>query len=611
MSSERFVQSHIKQLPLFQRLPDDQLQLIANITEVLRFEPGMIVFQEGSPAQGLFMFIAGRGILSRLEPNTAPTGPRMIDEPVGEVNANEYVGETSLFVQTTENTTLRVVESAVILFLSHQRLVALLASHPELRTNLGAQRGDQHKLIKSLFKGQRTDEVVLQIFRRHWWAFGRFFWVPLVLATLFVVGAVLLTGSPVLALGLAGMALIIPGGVMFLLYLDWTNDTIVVTDQRVVRVETKLMRFESTLSEIPLDRVIEVSVGIPPGDAAAQFFNYATVTVKAAEPSPGLVLTMLSNSNEVRKVIFENRDRVKQMMEEQSKRVVQSEVDRVLGLNETSFAPVASVNPAGILNPSKPSAFSFSPVRMKFTNENGETVYRKHWSIWLARVTPPIILIMVCMGIIIATIFLPQNALGPLGIIVPVFIILLALVWLYSADWDWRNDEFILGDEVITLIQKRPLLLHNEIDQVRLDQVDSVVSDVRGIINNLLQRGDVRISLVGSDDKVLVALHNPQEIQAEISQRQARRRMQIQQGDAERQRESIAEYLAAYHDRVAPRDIATAQPLPQTQPQRTTTQTVPIARDVPTQAIEPPPQAIRDAVRPPRVPRMRPNDLPP
>ncbi len=611
MSSERFVQSHIKQLPLFQRLPDDQLQLIANISEVLRFEPGVIVFQEGAPAQGLFMFVAGRGILSRMEPNTAPTGPRMIDEPVGEVNANEYVGETSLFVETQENTTLRVVESAVILFLSRQRLVSLLASHPELRTNLGAQRGDQHRLIQSLFKGQRTDEVVLQVFRRHWWAFGRFFWVPLVLATLLVVGAVLLTGSPVLALGLAGMALIIPGGVMFLLYIDWTDDTIIVTDQRVVRVENRLLHFETMISEIPLDRVIEVSIGVPPGDAAAQFFNYATVTVKASEPSPGLVLTMLSNAQEVRKVIFENRDRVKQMMEEQSRRVVQSEVDRVLGLNETSFAPVASINPAAILHPSPPSTFSFSPVRMKFTNENGETVYRKHWSVWLAHVTPPIILIMVCVGIVIATIFLPQNALGALGIVVPVFVILLALAWLYSADWDWRNDEFILGDDVITLINRRPLLLHNVVDQIRLDQVDSVVSDVRGILNNLLQRGDVHISLVGADDKILTSLHNPQEIQAEISQRQARKRMARQQAEAERQRESISDYLAAYHDRVAPRDLATAQPVPQTQPTRATTQTVPIARDVPTQVVEPPPQAIRDAVRPPRVPRMRPNDLPP
>src|SRR5690349_16519290 len=117
--AERFIQSHIRRMLLFESLPDDQLEIVANAFQVLRFEPGALVFRQGQPGQGLFYFVAGRALLTRFEQDGSATRTEVM---VGEITENEYVGEATLFGETIEPASLRVVESSVVLFLTRQRL---------------------------------------------------------------------------------------------------------------------------------------------------------------------------------------------------------------------------------------------------------------------------------------------------------------------------------------------------------------------------------------------------------------------------------------------------------------------------------------------------------
>ena len=88
--AERFVQSHIRNLPLFEQLSPPQIGVLANIVQVLRFEPGQLVVQEGQPTQGLFLFVSGRGILTRRAPNG-------MEESIGSVESGQYVDEIALY----------------------------------------------------------------------------------------------------------------------------------------------------------------------------------------------------------------------------------------------------------------------------------------------------------------------------------------------------------------------------------------------------------------------------------------------------------------------------------------------------------------------------------
>jgi hypothetical protein len=59
--ADRFIQSHIRQLPLFEQLSPPQIGLLSNIVQLLRLEPGQLALQEGQPTQGMFLFVSGRG----------------------------------------------------------------------------------------------------------------------------------------------------------------------------------------------------------------------------------------------------------------------------------------------------------------------------------------------------------------------------------------------------------------------------------------------------------------------------------------------------------------------------------------------------------------------
>ena len=64
-------------------------------------------------------------------------------------------------------------------------------------------------------------------------------------------------------------------------------------------------------------------------------------------------------------------------------------------------------------------------------------------------------------------------------------------------DWDWRNDLYIISDDTITLVHKRPFFLQSLRDQILVERIDNVESVTRGIVAALLKYGDVRMSLGG------------------------------------------------------------------------------------------------------------------
>ncbi|MCA9911412.1 MAG: hypothetical protein KC519_22315 [Anaerolineae bacterium] len=184
------------------------------------------------------------------------------------------------------------------------------------------------------------------------------------------------------------------------------------------------------------------------------------------------------------------------------------------------------------------------------------------------------------------------------GLIVAGIMFIFGLVWFYLADWDWRHDMLVIGHDTITIIHKRPLWLQNETEQIRLYQVDNVVSEVNGVLDHLLKRGNIRISLVGSDiadAKRFNTVGDPQKVQGEISRRLAELHDQGASGGISSQ--AIAEYLAAYHQRVTG---AAASSAPDNAPYSAPAYTPPPA-DVP------PPQ-VRDGSRPPNIPRRRTDD---
>jgi hypothetical protein len=580
-SNNRFVQSHLRRLPLFARLDEEQLNAVAGIVQVARVEPGTLLVQQGQPAQALFLFVSGRALLTRM----APDG---VEEQVGSIGVGQYIGQETLYMERIEPQSLRVVESAVVLVVPKQSLAALIVQSPALRANIGMQPPELRRTVR-IFNGQREGETVHHVFKRHWWAFGRQLWFPLLIATALLVGAGLLAQTAALALVLLGAAVIVPGGIALFMYADWQDDCLIITDQRVVRIEDVLLAFQKTINEVPLERAYEINADIPATDPFARIFNYGTLIIKAGGGGSTIKMDILANPQRILRTIFAERDRFREDAARRSREAIHRDLDQALGLGTAAIdaAPAAA---------SVVTERGFSPLRTRWIDRDGTITYRRHFTLWLRHVFLSLLIMLGGLGVGIAALLLPSlQALGLIALLVAGGLFLFGLVLFYLADWDWRHDLLIVGRETITIIHKRPLWLQNETEQIRLSQVDNVISEVNGILDNLLNRGNLRISLVGGDiqdAKRFVGVGDPQAVQGEISRRLAD--INSNQANAAIPREAIAEYLAAYHQKITGQPQAAS---PQDQVYSPPNIHVPPA-DVP------PPQ-VRDGSRPPGIPRMR------
>jgi len=585
---ERFIDSHIRQVPLFKDLPPDQLKAVAGQFEARRYEPGEWIFLQNQPTQGLYIMTSGQAVLVQ-------AGADGQQRQIGVMQSGQYVGHDALLADGVESMSLGVTQSATVLYLSRRRLMTLIAHHDGLRESLGF--GTQHKPAKK-FKSQRENEEVILITRRHWWAYMRASWFPLLL----MVGLWALALSvqiPLLTIALFAISLVVPGSIMLYLYIEWRNDSIIITDERIIRITHTILTFTEEFNEISINSIQEANAEFPGIDPFARIFNYGTVELKTAGAAGNFILDFIPNPENLQDLILEDRRLYDERQAQKQRQRMRAELDRWIGGVEVDGKSAAASE-----SEQQAKKQGWSPLRTVIALDDGGMKYRKHWLVWLRAIAMPGFLMSLSAIMFFAGSFTPffQDTgiiIGAAGIV----LFIIGGLWFYWADWDWRHDYYIVNDSMIILVHQRPLFLQNENDQVLLKQVDNVIAETSGLFRQIFRYGDVRLSLVGADHhKVFEDVPRPLNIQGDISRRQARLNQQQDERQAKEQRELIGEYLSLYHEASAQGDLPAppSQPLPGQNPV--------VEADQQTMPEPPPPISptnVRDRVRPPGIPRKR------
>ncbi len=602
--ADRFVIANARRLPLFARLDAQQMDWVASVTQVLRFEPGEELFRQGEIAQGMLMVISGSGLLVQ-------RGADGIERPFGKVSAGEFINDTALFNEITTQATLRAAESTIALFLARQQMRNLLAHNPEIKNNLnipGLPKLQTQQVQQ--FHNQRENENTLLKTRRHIGAFlTKAIGIGVLILAIWFVAATfagLVPGFPALLLALPATALL--GLLIAYYYAEWANDELIITDRRVVNIQRTILNFQTHVNEIPLDAIHEVNVKLPAlTDIAGRLLGYGSIIIKTSGDNNNIRLDEIPNPKDVQQAIFTHREKYQQAKLEENRNAMRGQlVANVIGGDPTAGTPVDTGAPPGVTN--RPGLFT-----IEYTNEKGETVYRKHLLVLLAHLIPSILLFMGGATLLLV---------GVVSFIIPLGIMFLAGLWFYTADWDWRNDMYIIGDQTVTIIHRRPMFLQDQKDQILLAQVDNVVSNTQGFMNSIFQIGEVKLLLTGTDEKNakrFTSVYAPQRIQQEISRRQDRAAALKQQQDAQRQQQAIIDYLSVYHETVGtqpPAPNGSGQGLTPAQPANNySSQTAPTAFGLQSGSYSaeddiPQPPRVRDRSRPPGIPRVR-RDVPP
>lgn len=614
--ADPFVLANIRRVPLFERLTPDQLEWIANATQPFRYEPGETVFQQGLIAPGLFMFVSGSGMLTEI-------GMDQVERSLGPVMAGEYLPDEALFTEAPARFNLRVIETSIVLFLSRQQMLSILAYRPDIKNNLVFRQPNTPNIPApqtQSFEEQRANEQVVLETRRHLWSFaGRSVSLMIVIALIWIISAAV--SSLVSPFPTAIVALPISALLLLLIayyYAEWKDDKLILTDRRLINTHRMILNFSKEVNEIPLDKVLEVNVSLPPlTDVIGRMLGYGTLTIKTSGSSPNINLYEMPHPQTIQQTIFNQRKKFQELVENENRdafrKTIRNEIDQLTGASAPARAGLADAKGSVTRNP---GLFS-----IEYVNQKGETVYRKHWLVWIGHVLLPTLVILAGITLFLLNVIFP---LIPLGIVV------LGAAWFYAADWDWRNDMYIIGEQTITIIHKRPLFLEDQKDQFSLAQIDNVVSDTTGLTNSLFQIGEVKIRLVGADEKSakrFSSVFSPRQIQEEISRRQENLTKSKRDGEFQRQRDVIREYLDVYHQSTG-QSPQPGVPFPNAQ---TPSAGIPVTPQyspppgmvgnftppsIPTQGFAPPlppenpePPATlpptRDGSRPPTVPRVR------
>lgn len=541
-----FIVHQLQRLPLFARLSAAQLDQVANIVQMGQYQAGQYVFTQGQPTVGAQVFISGRGALLSSNNQAAPPAT------IGTVEQGQIINEGALFDEGVETASLRILEPSVVMLVPRAPLRVLMAQAPALQANLrvlDAQGGRDPNRI--LFRGQRTNETVYRLYRRHWWGFVRHSWLPFLLAAIFLVISVLIdTRFPGLGAVLACLTVVLPLLALLFLLWEWRNDNFILTDQRLVFINLQAWRLTRSVSGVPLDRIGEVQVEIPPGDVFARLFDYGTLVIKSTADRGVMSIRYMPDPFSVEKAVFEHRERFRNVTNSDSDNQVRAQVAQALGM-----APAAGAGAQAAAGTNTDRDFIYHNatagpawLRTRFTTPTGAICYRHHWIKWLRMQILPLIVLAIALFVagfnVTSLAFLP----GGVGLSIGFFIFLAGCVWVYLRDWDWRNDMMIVEDNTITFQYKRPLWLQNQLEKMSLGQLDNVSSKVGGIIGNLLNVGDISIALVGGNsEKRFRTIADPESAQAEITWRRQRINERGRENADDDQREAITQYLQAYH----------------------------------------------------------------
>jgi Cyclic nucleotide-binding domain/Bacterial PH domain len=606
----------MRRLPLFARLSPQQLEAVASRMQVLRFEASAIIYPQGSAPPGLLLLVSGSAL-------QVQTGANGAERPVGQVQAGQFVDEPALLQEYASPVTLRATETTLIIFLARQQFQALTQQDPGLRGVLAFSQSAPPTAPsqptpekKAEFDHQREGEkVILRTFRHPYAFWGRATGLIIVILAVWFGGILLgnqVPGFPwlLIALGVTGLL----GLLIFYYFLEWRNDVLVISDKRVVNIHKTIITFRTIINEIPLDAIHEVNVALPPvSDILGRAFGYGTIIIKTSGDSNNIALHEIPNPKAIQQAIFDNRRRYQEAKAEENREQMRDELHSFLRGQRAAGGGGSADGSTQPASGERPGLFA-----QRYTNDKGETVYRKHWLIWIMHTLLPLLVILGGMTLLLLNVVFP---------LIPFAVILFGILAVYIADWDWRNDLYIVGDQTVTIIHRRPFFLQDQKEQILLSQVDNVVSDMTGFWNSIFSIGEVRMMLSGADEKNakrFTMVHNPQAVQQEIARRQERASEFQEQENANRQRQAIMDYLSLYHEttgQAAPPAAPPPAPAPSSgysPPVQPTYKQPVVAQSTnqrppnpPPPAEEPPPVRRADGVRPPGIPRTIRRDNPP
>jgi len=370
---------------------------------------------------------------------------------------------------------------------------------------------------KPRFSGQLEDERIIVYTRRHWLTIIKWIWWPLVFLLICVLIAwgmtSLLRPASLSSRVLFGLVPAAPA-LIWLVWkaLDWANDRYIVTNKRVIHHERVYFFFESQ-KEAYLDKIQDVTIDI--ASPLATVFNFGDVKIETAGPGDPIKFQTVSKPRDIQQLILESAG--------------------LPGKEQQA--------------PSQPQPGLFWRVwRLLYplypTEQEGVIIWRKHWWVLYRDLILPLI-----AGFVLTLIWLWALAsLSYPGWVNFLFILALTVVgiWIIFELIDWRNDLYILTNDRVIDIEKKPFVMEHR-REANLSAIQDVKFEQPTFTAKVLDFGNVRLQTAGKlGEFTFDNVPHPKDVQATIMERLSDFRLRRHHEEREKRRAEIISILEEY-----------------------------------------------------------------
>ena len=542
---------YLRQVPLFSRLSDANLRRVASIAHIETFPRASRLASIGQPGRAFYYIVSGQAVVHAMV-------DRRRVRPVAYLRPGQHFGVTSLLLGEPHDATVEAVTDMAALVIDRAEFQRIRREHPALNDQLTLPGEVDVKLRQSRLPWLGPGEVLVFVGRRHWYVLAR----ALLLPTL---GVLLLAGLLLLFLRTLhawwGIALVV--SLIFYLPLlvwhlvDWRNDYLAVTTERVVHRELVVLLYESR-NEAPLDRIQDVTVKRDLWGQLLGFGHVVVQTAARASVSP-VAFDHLPDPDRAKNIIFQQIYRVRGRSTSLAREAMRRELRRQLGWStadelraqheeQPATADGRPVQEPGGWLASLRGLRLIPPTRIQ---EGNRITWRKHWLFLLLRVGKPLLLTAL-WSLLLALYLLGRipvlGAPPSLGVVLGWIVIGLPIAfWFWWQAVDWSNDVYILTDDRIIDVEKKPLFFAEERREATLDRVQNVTLAVPGPLAALLNYGNVDIDTAGGEGKfTFTRVPAPRQVQQEIMARVAGHQERRQQAESARRRKEITDWFAVY-----------------------------------------------------------------
>lgn len=542
--------SFLNRIHLFIGISEAELHAIAASLQERSYSANSIIFERGSQPDGFYLIYKGRTKVSRPSPEGEVDVLAML-------SPGDYFGEEALFEKRRRSATLTAEEDCVLLFLSRVMFDALVQKYDRLRANLIVSISS-HKLARATrFKWLGQNEVIYFMARRHILRLYQTLVYPVLSLIfpilLFIWGGISGATTP---LAVAGLVLLGIGGWIIWLTIDWSNDYYIVTNQRVIWLEKVIFLYDSR-QEAPLGTLLSVGVET---DFLGRQLNYGHVNVRTFVGN--IRFEYVNHPEQAADMVREYWDRTKVKSTQVQKDAMKNALRAKMGL-PVIRPPDHEMGTAFVTGNAEPQRGLFWVAlanMFKLRQEDGATIiYHKHWVVLIQQAWRPLLTFFFLLTLFILRIASlyndPTNAIlesvetGGIRpdtfLVTLLFFMFLDFLWLGWEYWDWSNDIFMVNNEEIMDLDKKPLGK----EERRTAQIENILSTEYkriGFLGNVFNFGTVYITVGGSKLSFQDVL-DPAGVMADINRRRMVRIAKKNEDATVSDRERMATWVAAYH----------------------------------------------------------------